>query len=193
MRDQLLHLVNVRAGHFRLESGHHAETWMDLDQLFTRPAKLRPFVSALAGRLAPHGLEAVYGPLTGGAFLAYAIADHLRLDFGFVDRVPSGRRGLFPVDYRLAPALRAAATGRRVALVDDAISAGSAVQAALTDLTSCGAIPVALGALITIGPRAAALAAEQHLPLESLIELPAAIYTPAECPMCALGAPLSDP
>jgi orotate phosphoribosyltransferase len=166
---------------------------MELDQLFTHPAALQPFVIELGNRIARHGIEAVYGPLTGGAFLAYAIADHLAVDFGFLERIPSERPGLFPVDYRLAPALRAAATGRRVALVDDAISAGSAVQAALADLTSCGAIRVALGALITIGPRAAALAAEEHLPLESLIELPAAVYAPTQCPLCALGAPLTDP
>jgi len=166
---------------------------MELDQLFTRPAALQPFVIELGNRIAGHGIEAVYGPLTGGAFLAFAIAEHLGLGFGFLERIPTERPGLFAVDYRVAPALRGAARGRRVALVDDAISAGSAVQAALKDLTSCGAIPVALGALITIGPRAAALAAEQHLPLESLVELPAAIYAPTECPMCALGAPLTEP
>lgn len=193
MRDQLLSLVAVKSGHFRLESGHHAETWMELDQLFSRPAALEPFVRELGSKIVRHRVDAVYGPLTGGAFLAQAIADNQGLDFGFLERIPTLRHSLFPVDYRLAPALRGAAKGRRVAVVDDAISAGSAVRAALADLESCGAIPVALGALMVIGPRAAALAAERRLPLEWLVALPAAIYLPVQCPMCALGAHLTNP
>jgi len=166
---------------------------MELDQLVTRPAELRPFVQALGKKVARHRVDAVYGPLTGGAFLAQAIAEHVGVDFGFLERIPTDRPGLFPVDYRLPPALRAVAEGRRVAVVDDAISAGSAVQAALSDLQSWGAIPVALGALIVIGPRAAVLAAEQQLALEWLAELPNAIYLPTECPMCARAAPLTNP
>jgi len=80
-----------------------------------------------------------------------------------------------------------------VAVVDDAISAGSAVQASLADIESCGAIPVALGALIVIGPRAGALAAERGLALEWLVELPNAMYVPTDCPMCAQGTPLTKP
>ena len=166
---------------------------MELDQLFTNPAALRPLVHELGGRLARHGIDAVYGPLTGGAFLAEAIAAEQGVDFGFLERISTNRPGLFPVDYRLAPALRRAAKGKRVAVVDDAISAGSAVQASLADLESSGAVPVALGALIVIGPRAAALAAERHLALEWLVDVPNPIYVPTDCPMCALGAPMTNP
>jgi len=166
---------------------------MELDQLFTRPARLQPFVTALADKIVRHGVDTVYGPLTGGAFLAQAIAQRLGVDFGFFERIPTERPGLFSIDYRLAPALRGAAKGKRVAVVDDAISAGSAVQASLADLESTGAVPVTLGALIVIGPRAAALAAERHLALEWLVDVPNPIYVPSDCPMCALGAPLTSP
>jgi len=193
LREALLSLVDRKSGHFQLESGHHAETWMELDQLFTHPAALEPFVEELGRRIARHRIDAVYGPLTGGAFLAQAIAADQGLDFGFLERISTDRPGLFPVDYRLAPALRGAPSGRRVAVVDDAISAGSAVQASLSDLESCGAIPVALGALIVIGPRAGALAAERGLALEWLVELPNAMYVPTDCPMCAQGTPLTKP
>ena len=115
------------------------------------------------------------------------------MEFAFAERIVTDRAGLFPVDYRIAPALREGIRGKRVAIVDDAISAGSAVRATLADVESCGAMPVALGALITVGGRGREFAASKSIPLESLVELPLAIWTAAECPMCAGGAPLTSP
>ena len=44
----LLTLLDKRAGHFQLESGHHGELWLDLDALLLRPSLLQPFVQTLA-------------------------------------------------------------------------------------------------------------------------------------------------
>src|SRR6266851_793895 len=63
-------LASPRHGHFRLESGHHANLWLDLEGLFVQPARLRPFVNGLARTLRPHKVAGVCGPLVGGAFLA---------------------------------------------------------------------------------------------------------------------------
>jgi orotate phosphoribosyltransferase len=121
------------------------------------------------------------------------IADDLGVEFAFAERVVTDRAGLYPVDYRIAPALRGAMAGKRVAIVDDAISAGSAVRATLADAESCGAVPVALGALIMFGPRGRQFAADRQIPIECLVDLPNPIWVPGECPMCALGAPLTTP
>jgi orotate phosphoribosyltransferase len=193
VRDDLRSLVAIRSGHFRLESGHHADTWMELDQLFRHPASLRPFIAELAGKLRPHRIDTVCGPLTGGALLAQSIAEELGVEFAFAERLVTDRPGLYPVDYRVASSLREDIRGRRVAVVDDAISAGSAVRATLADLGLCGATPVVLGALLLIGPRATRLATETQLPIESLMELPNQIWTPAECPICSQGVPLTSP
>jgi orotate phosphoribosyltransferase len=143
--------------------------------------------------LRPHRIDTVCGPLTGGALLAQSIAIELGAEFAFAERIETDRGGLYPVDYRLPSGLRSGIGGLRVAVVDDAISAGSAVRAALADLVSCGAIPVALGALMLIGPKAVSLATEMRLPLERLLELPNPVWTPAECPLCAAGRPLTNP
>jgi orotate phosphoribosyltransferase len=190
---QLLSLVTIKSGHFRLESGHHADRWLDLDQLFRRPLALRPFVTELGAMLRPHRIDTVCGPLTGGALLAQSLAMELGVEFAFAERIETDRGGLYPVDYRLPPGLRRAIAGVRVAVVDDAISAGSAVRATLADLASCGAIPVALGALMLIGQKAVSLATETHLPLERLLELANPIWGPPECPLCAQGTPLTTP
>ena len=187
---QLLTLVGQNSGHFRLESGHHTDTWLDLDQLFRRPPALRPFITELAAKLRPHRIDTVCGPLTGGALLAQSVAIELGAEFAFAERIETDRAGLFPVDYRLPPGVRATIHGR-VAVVDDAISAGSAVRATLADIASAGANPVALGALMLIGPKAVSLATELQLPLERLLELPNPIWAPIECPLCESGAPLT--
>ena len=189
----LLTLVGSRTGHFRLESGHHTELWLDLDRLFARPAALQPFVAELASRVATYGIETVCGPLNGGAFLAEFVALQLGVEFAFAERIVSQRTGLFAVDYRVPLALRAAMRGKRVAIVDDAISMGSAVRATIADLESCRAKPVVIGALLALGPAGQEFAAASGLPLERLTDLPLRTWLPADCPLCASGIPVADP
>jgi len=70
----LLSLASPRHGHFRLESGHHANLWLDLEGLFVQPAAVHPFVTRLARALRPHKVAGVCGPLVGGAFLVQMLA-----------------------------------------------------------------------------------------------------------------------
>ena len=189
----LLTLVGSRTGHFRLESGHHTDRWLDLDHLFARPSALRPYVTELARRVASYGVNTICGPLNGGAFLAELMALDLGVDFAFAERIVSQRSGLFPVDYRIPPALRAALRDRRVAIVDDAISMGSAVRATVADLEVCEANPVVVGALLVMGPAGREFAAARRLPFERLADLPLRTWLPSECQFCASGIPVADP
>ena len=70
-------LAQPRRGHFDLGTGYHGDLWLDLDALFLRPARLRPYVQWVSARLDAHQIDAVCGPLEGGAFLALAVADVL--------------------------------------------------------------------------------------------------------------------
>jgi orotate phosphoribosyltransferase len=192
VQDELIDLLAARRGHFLLESGHHGELWLDLDRLFLRPDALRPFVKELAERLAAHNIEAVCGPLTGGAFVAQMIALELDVEFSYAERVARANdETLYSAAYRVPDGLRDAVQGKRVAVVDDAINAGSAVRATLGDLEACGARPGAIGALLVLGDRAAELAAGKQLPLVCVAHLPSAIWPPAECPLCAAGQNLT--
>src|SRR4029077_4432049 len=98
--------------------------------------------------------------------------------------------GLFPVGYRIPEALRASARGKRAAVVDDAINAGSAVRGAVSDLRVCGARLVAIGALLVLGSPASAFAAGEGVPLESLSYLPNTLWEPSKCPLCVSGMTL---
>jgi orotate phosphoribosyltransferase len=191
--DDLIEALSARRGHFRLESGHHGELWLDLDALFVRPAHVAPFVGRLAEQLSQLGLEVICGPLVGGAFVAQAIASQLGLECSWTERV-TGASGdaLYSARYRIPGPLRERLRGRNVAIVDDVINAGSATRATLIDLRECGARPVAIGALLVLGPGAADLAAAEGLALESVAKLANTLWAPADCPLCAAGVALEE-
>ncbi len=193
MRDRAAGLLPIRKGHFRLESGHHSDTWIDLELLFLHPEKLRSLVTKLASRLRSYKPEIVCGPLVEGAFVALLVAPKLRLPFTYAERVSDDTMGgLFTVRYRLPGALRQAVQGKRVAIVNDVINAGSAVRGTFTDLVACGAKPVAVAALAVLGGKAAEFANANQLALEALTMLSNESWIPESCPLCSQGIPLSN-
>ena len=189
MHALVMDLVAARRGHFLLESGHHGELWLDLDAAFWSAAALDPVVDALAGRLV--GADAVCGPLAGGAFLAQLVAGRLGIGFAYTERVSAGDGALYSARYDLPVALAPRLAGRRVAVVDDVINAGSATRSTVAALVAAGADVVSLAAMLTLGATPARIAAEAALPLEALATLDAEIWAPADCPRCARGEPLS--
>jgi orotate phosphoribosyltransferase len=189
--DTITTLLPERRGHFQMESGYHSDSWFELGSLFDDLSTVRPFAAELAQRLSPHRPDVVCGPMTGGAELAELIATELGIDAVVAERFETpGATGLFPVTYRIRAARRQKIRGRRVAIVDDAISAGSAVRGTYADLIACGALPVALGALVVLGDAAARFAADTRLVLEGIERMPFDMWRPAECPLCQAGVAL---
>jgi orotate phosphoribosyltransferase len=192
MHEELVSLLAARRGHFRYESGHHGDLWLEIPRLYLSPNRLRPFAAELALRLAVHGVEAVCGPLVEGALLAQMVAEELKAEFCFAEQFTRARGdGLYPVGYRIPEALRLEVVRKAVAVVDDVVNAGSAVRGALADLRACGARPVAIGALLVLGSAGSTtFVAGEGLPLESLAYLPNTLWEPSTCPLCAAGLPL---
>ncbi|MBA3274944.1 MAG: orotate phosphoribosyltransferase [Chloroflexia bacterium] len=189
----MLGLTPSREGHFLLESGHHGNLWLDLDALFLRPRSVAPFTSALADRLVDHEVQMVCGPLTGGAFVAQMVAVEMDLMFCFTERaINASAEGLDPVEYGLPDGFRAPIAGTRVAVIDDAINAGSAVRGTLRTLRAAGAVPVMVAALLDLGESRGNPPLFDGLPLFSVATLPARLWTPAECPLCAARIPLDS-
>lgn len=187
----LLAAVSARPGHFLLESGHHADLWLDLETLCVKPGRVQQFAAALAERLRRYEVDAVCGPLNEGAFVALMVASALECRFTYAERfAPDQAGGLFRVAYRVPKALHATLQGKRVAIVNDVISAGSAVRGTLADLETIGAEVVAIGALLVLGDTFTTFAFERNLTVEALTELPFNIWAPAECPLCRSGTPL---
>jgi orotate phosphoribosyltransferase len=193
-QEELVSQLPGRIGHFRLESGHHSDLWIDLELLCLRPEFVQQRAAELAARLAPLHVDAVCGPLVEGAYVALLVAARLGVEFYYTERFVPEDDGLgatlFPVDYRLPAVLRARLHGKRVAIVNDVISAGSAVRGTFEDLQSCGANTVAVASLAVLGSAAAAFATLNNLALETLRTFPFSLWTPSECPLCRAGVAL---
>jgi len=188
--DSLLSSVRARRGHFRFESGHHGDFWLDLETLCVRPAAIKPFAVELAARLRPHGVDAVCGPLNEGAFIALMVAAELDCDFTYAERFAGPRDALFPVEYRLPAAQHSLVRSRRIAIVNDVISAGSAVRGTYANLQTLDARVVAVGSLAVLGTPFVTFARECELALEALAHLPHNLWAPADCPLCKSGLPV---
>src|SRR6516225_2038979 len=140
MTADLSQLARPRHGHFDLGTGFHGDLWLDLDAMFLWPAELRPAVRQLADHLREFEPVAVCGPLAGGAFLAQPVAEALGAAF-----LPAYAEPGRPARYRLPRAARDQMAGWRVAVVDDAVNAGTAVRASCQEIRAAGAEPVGSG------------------------------------------------
>lgn len=189
----LLELVATRRRHFRLESGHHASVWLDLDPLFSQPRRVAPFVRVLTDALRPYSVAAICGPLLGGAFLAQLVANALDVDFGFTERiVPSEQGGLYRAEYRMPAAIAQGMRGKRIAIVDDVMSAGSALRGTCIEAEACGAIPVVAGALLVLGTTGAELFAVRGVPVVAAVRDRFELWPPETCPLCRNREPLQN-
>ena len=189
-----LSLVDGRRGHFQLESGHHGPLWLDLDGLFADSERIAPFVAELAAALRGHDVGMICGPLLGGAFLAQHVAQVLHVPFCFTERrMEPNATGLYPARYALPRTFHDRVRAQRIAIVDDVVSAGSALRGTLAELRSHGAVVAVAGALLQLGDTGAALLAAAGVAVESVSRDEYSLWLPADCPLCAERVPLECP
>jgi orotate phosphoribosyltransferase len=184
----------VRHGHFLLESGYHTDSWLTLDSLFVDQRAIAPLVRALAEKLSPYKVPAICGPLLGGAFLAQALAIDLGVEFFFTvpDQSPRAA-GLFTAEYWLAPAFQRQIAGKRVAVVDDVISAGSSARATIAAVRKAGGDPAVAAALLVLGEVAITHFASEGIAMETVARREFVTWTAERCPLCGEGVPLEHP
>ena len=188
-----MELVSARHGHFRLESGYHTTLWLELGALFAEPRAIAPFVAALSDKIRPYRVSVVCGPLLGGAFLAQLVAYALDIEFCFTERVtPTDPDGLYGVRYVLPPSFHQRVREKRIAIVDDVMSAGSALRGTFTELNAHRATTVVAGALLVLSTRGVDFFSEQGVALESVCTERLDLWLPYECPRCTAGESVED-
>lgn len=187
-----LQLVEGRRGHFKMESGYHSDLWLNLDALFAQPKHVEPFVNALVNALRSYRVDVACGPLLGGALLAQWVARTLDVEFAFTEKMTVENAGLFTAQYRLPPALAKHLRGKRIAMVDDVMSAGSSLRATHIALIEAGAVPVVAGALLALGDAGVQHFAQLGIAVEASARAAFAMWMPETCPLCAAGVPLEN-
>jgi len=186
-------LTSARRGHFKLESGHHSERWLDLDGLFSNPDSIATLVSRLADSLRPYDFSAICGPLLGGAFLAQLLAHELRVQFYFTERrMPADTAGLYRASYQLPAAFVENVRSQRIAIVDDVMSAGSALRGTYNELQKHGAVIAVAGALMVFGNTGSDFFREQDIALEATARDDYTLWLPDDCPLCRQAVPLEN-
>lgn len=151
-------------------------------------------IRELSSRLARHDIEAVCGPLTGGAFAALLVAEELHLDFYYSEQVAeSTSNELLSVRYRVPASLREGVQGKRIAVVNDVTNADSAVRGTVADLEACQAQVVAIGSLLVLGTAINAFAIGKDIAAETLAVADQNLWEPKACPLCQSGVPLTIP
>lgn len=148
-------------------------------------------IRKLSSRLARHDINAVCGPMTGGAFAALLVAEELRVAFYYSEQVAPGTGDeLLSVRYRVPESLREGLKGKRVAVVNDVTSAGSAVRGTVADLEACDAQVVAIGSLMVLGSAINSYATGMGIALETLATANQNLWAPKACPLCESGVPV---
>ena len=188
----VLDLAGSRRGHFQMESGYHSALWFDLDALFDDGPRVDPFVDQLAAKLTAYDAEVVCGPATGGATLAGLIARRLGCAFAFTEAGVADSTGLFKARYVLPPQFADSLRGKRVALVDDVMSAGSSLRATLAEVEARSGRTVVIGALHVLGTAGVDYFLQRGLAVEAVGRGDYEIWRPDQCPLCAAGAPLEQ-
>jgi orotate phosphoribosyltransferase len=168
----------LRTGHFVYESGHHGDTWLELQSLVAESRRLQALAGRLAELLAPYRAEVVCGPLAGGAFVAHCVAQSLDARFVYARRDVTGTAPR----YVLAAELDLA--GKRALVVDDAINVGSAVTACVGELAARGCSVTALGSVFVCAPAGEHVGTLLGLPQEFLFKVPTRVWAASDCPHC---------
>ena len=188
---QFLSLVNGQRGHFLYESGYHSDLWLDLETLCHRPTEIQPLIQELCREVEEMKPEVICGPLVEGGLLALLAARELGLAFVYSLRLgETPGTTMFPIAYELPKALKPAVAGKRVAVVNDVISAGSAVRGTWQSLKESGAEVVGIASLVVLGDTFYEFAKQAGVPVKALLTMENNLWEPEQCPLCAAKVPL---
>ncbi|MEO8624755.1 MAG: hypothetical protein ABI625_26970, partial [bacterium] len=122
------------------------------------------------------------------------VAQKLSAEFCFTERVmPAEGGGLYQARYLLPAAFQPRVLGRRIAIVDDVMSAGSALRGTYSELRSHGAEPVVAGALLQLGDVGEQFFAEQGVAVQAVARDDYTLWRPEECPHCEAGTSVEKP
>jgi orotate phosphoribosyltransferase len=181
---QLERIGALKRGHFLLASGRHSDQYVEKFDLLRQPEVTEAACAALVEELGDDAaVDVVVGPTTGGIILAFEIARQLGLPAAYAERLNDGaNERAFKRGTTFAP-------GTTALVVDDILTTGGSVRETLRALEAREVMTQAVAVLVNRSGGAVHFG----LPLYSLARLEIASWAADECPLCAVGTPLSKP
>jgi orotate phosphoribosyltransferase len=167
-------------GHFRLSSGLHSDRYLQSALVLQHPDYAEQLGRALAARLEHLQPTAILSPALGGIVIGQEVGRAMKIRALFAERqdgVLMLRRG-----FTLDPS-------DRVVIVEDVITTGGSTHETVEVATAAGAHVTGAAAIIDRGVDPGRL----EIPLQTLVRMEVAAYTPESCPLCARGIPVTKP
>lgn len=166
-------------GHFRLSSGLHSHTYLQMARLLMDPQMGETLGLLLGEHFSREEVEVVVGPALGGIIIGYLVGMALKRPAIFSERGKDGkmtlRRG-----FSIEP-------GSRVLLVEDVITTGASIQETQDVIVGQGGVVMGMGTIVDRSLK------RLPFPITSLIRLPIENFSPENCPLCAEGMALTVP
>ncbi|MFA5889383.1 MAG: orotate phosphoribosyltransferase [Actinomycetota bacterium] len=168
----------LQAGHFRLSSGRHSDTYLQCQHVLGHPRLAASLGEAIAHRFGEGSFNVVLSPALGGILIGNAVAYAANVRFVFAERVEG--------EMKLR---RGQSLGRtdRALVVEDVITTGGSAAEVIALAEAAQAAVAGVGSLVDRSSTTPAF----HL--AALLRVEAANYAESECPMCARGEALSSP
>lgn len=170
----------VQEGHFLLTSGLHSDIYFEKFRILEDPRFLEELISEKTPTLERLNLDAVVGPTTGGALVAFQVARSLGVKAFFAERKGTRER-ILRRGFSLAER-------GRVLVVDDVLTTGGSIRATLEAVRERNWTPV--GAFVLIDRNGEC---DFGVPFFSVFFFKANAWKPEECPLCRKNIPLEKP
>jgi len=170
----------VKEGHFLLASGLHSPVYWEKFRILQHPHLTEKLCRLIAQHFKGQKIDLVAGPTTGGIILAFETARQLGTRSIFAEK--EGEVRVFRRDFEIAP-------GERVLIVDDILTTGSSLKETINAIDQRGGIVIGIGVLVDRSD----VNLDFNLPFFSCLRTPTTVYSPQECPLCAVNIPLVKP
>ena len=171
----------VLHGHFKLSSGRHSDLFVQKFRVLEHPRLAQRFGESIAESFGRH-FDVVASPAVGAVVLGFATALAADARLVFAERVDD--KMAFRRGFELA-------SRERTLIVEDVVTTGASAYEVVDLVRRAGAEPIGVGALIDRADPAKPTSF--GVPMQSLLKLETKSWDPAECPLCAAGAPVDDP
>ena len=168
-------------GHFKLRSGLHSDRFFQAALVLQYTQTAAELCGALAAHFSSAKIDTVISPAVGGIVVGQEIGRHLGTRAVFAEK-----EGADKLILRRGFHLR---EGERVLVAEDVITRGGRVQQTIDLVREHGATPVGVAVLVDRSTETP----DFGVPVQHLVQLKLATYSPENCPLCQRGVPLHRP
>ncbi|MBP6882722.1 MAG: hypothetical protein KBC15_04185 [Candidatus Levybacteria bacterium] len=167
----------LRRGHFRLTSGGHTGTYLEVHHLLQAPVLHDILCRKLAQIIRRERVNIILAPPMGGIPIAVLVANKLGMPVGWAEKTADG--GL-----TLPDVFKQAVNGGTVVIIDDWITTGGSINEVKNLVQAADGEVVQVAALINKSP-STVTSVTFGAPLVTLENFPVTTWSEADCPLCA--------